>query len=130
MRNRNGDEGAGAAGRARAQEAQIDEELAHLGVAPELREQLAQRLGAMSRGLSAEAYAAALAGVALADAVRREQGEALERSLRDLDEIQRLLAAFGEELAKLDEALKVLSKAVQRLKPRQRAPAPRRRTLH
>ena len=54
---------------------------------------------------------------------------ALERSMGDLREIQRLLGAFGDEMRKLDEALRVLSAYVQRMRTKSRVPE-RSRTVH
>jgi hypothetical protein len=114
MRN-HGDGGAGGAARrpgGRQAIARVREELAQLGVGELARGELARRLAPMIRGLSSDAYAAALAGVALASSVHREQEDALRRTLRDLGEIQRLLGAFGEELCRLEEALRLLSRDV------------------
>lgn len=106
----------------------VREELAQLGVGEPARDELARRLAPMIRGLSDEAYAAALAGVALAHVVQRGQEDALRQSLRDLGEVQRLLGAFGEELCRLEEALRMLSREVQQERARA-APAQSRR-LH
>jgi hypothetical protein len=125
------DDGArGTGGRSAASEAvaRVRQELAQLGVGEAARQELARRLAPMIRGLSSEAYAAALAGAALAHAVQREQEEALRDALRDLGEVQRLLGAFGHELCRLDEALRMLSHEVQHGRV---APAlPERRRLH
>ena len=52
----------------------------------------------------------------------------VERSLRDVREVERLLGAFSGELEKLDEVLEVLAAYAQRMRPQ---PAKReRRTLH
>lgn len=121
-----GSAGAGGAGRGRgAAVARLRAELTQLGVTASALEPLARRLAPMIGGLSDEAYAAALAGVALAHAVHGEQEGALRRSVRELAEIERLLGAFGEELCRLDEALRLLSREVRR----DEAPAPPRR-LH
>jgi hypothetical protein len=95
--------------------ARVRAELAQLGVGQPLADELARRLAPMIRGLSSEAYAAALAGVALAHGV---QEDALRRSLRDLGEVQRLLGAFGEELCRLEEALRLLSREVKQSRVR------------
>jgi len=118
MREQDGDGTAGTSGggrsRAAAAVGRLREELAQLGVGEATLDALARRLAPMIRGLSDEGYAAALAGVALAHSVHRDQEGALRRSLRELAEIQRLLGAFGEELCRLDEALRTLSREVQR----------------
>lgn len=100
--------------------ARVRAELVQLGVGEPACEELARRLAPMIRGLPSEAYAAALAGAALTHGVQREQQDALRHSLRDLGEVQRLLAAFGEELCRLEEALRMLSREVQQ----NRAPVP------
>lgn len=133
MRERNGarsgGSGGGAGGRADAALGRIAEELAHLGVDAPARGTLARRLAAMIPGLSPEAYSAALAGVALAHSVHRGREDALRDSLRELGELQRLLGAFGEELARLDAALQRLSEALATSKGPRLAPA-RPRILH
>jgi hypothetical protein len=127
-----GDDGAGGTGGADGRSGgsaaveRVRAELAQLGVAESARDALARRLAPMIRGLSSEAYAAALAGVTLAHVHYREQEAALRRSLNDLGEIQRLLGAFGEELCRLDEALRMLSREGRS----RAAPPPRSRLLH
>jgi hypothetical protein len=100
--------------------ARIERDLARLGVSEVLREPLGRRLEALAPALSDEAYEAALAGAAAAQEVHQLTEESFQRTLRDYQEIQRLLGAFGGEMKKLDEALRVLSTYVQRM----RAPAP------
>lgn len=116
---------AGSAGNGTEAVARVRAELAQLGVDEPARNELARRLAPMIRGLSSEAYAAALAGVALAHGVQRGQEDALRRSLRDLGEVHRLLGAFGEELCRLEEALRMLSREVQEKRVRRTAPASR-----
>jgi len=130
MQDQGGDGVRGAGGRSAAVEAvaRVRQELAQLGVGESARDELARRLAPMIRGLSNEAYAAALAGAALAHAVRRDEEAALRQSLRELGEVERLLGAFGEELCRLDEALRMLSHEVQ--DGRVVAALPARRQLH
>jgi len=104
----------------RRERTRIRLDLERLGVADELRDELSRRLEALSNNLSEDAYDAALAGVALADALHREGAEAQRHRARDLGEIQRLLGAFSEEMRKLDEALQILSTYVQRMRSRTR----------
>ena len=104
----------------RRERARIRLDLERLGVADELRDELSRRLEALSNYLSEDAYDAALAGVARADALHREGAEAQRHRARDLGEIQRLLGAFSEEMRKLDEALQILSTYVQRMRSRTR----------
>jgi len=79
--------------------------------------------------LSEDAYRAALAGVAAAHDVHCLGEEGRERNARDYQEIQRLLATFSGEMKKLDEALRVLSTYVQRMRARTRSGEPKA-TLH
>lgn len=130
MQDQGGDGAQRAGGRPAGSEAvaRVRQELEQLGVGESARDELARRLAPMIRGLSSEAYAAALAGAALTHAVQREQEEALRQGLRDLGEVERLLGTFGKELCRLDEALRMLSHEVQ---DRRVAPAPPgRRQLH
>lgn len=103
--------------------------LEQLGVEGALRDALCRRLSALTTTPSEPLLRAALAGVAAAQELRRADEAALRRSARDLQEIQRLLAAFADEIAKLDEALRILSAYVQRMRMRVH-PLERRRILH
>jgi hypothetical protein len=108
---------------------QIERDLERLGVGAELRDALCRRLEPIAPTLSEDAYQAALAGVAAAHDVHRVGEAALERSMGDLREIQRLLGAFSEEMRKLDGALRVLSNYVQRMHTKRSVPA-RPRSVH
>jgi hypothetical protein len=108
---------------------QIELDLERLGVSAELRDALCRRLEPIAPALSEDAYQAALAGIAAAHDVHRVGEAALERSMGDLREIQRLLGAFSDEMKKLDEALRVLSTYVQRMRTKSSAPE-RPRTVH
>jgi len=61
--------------------------------------------------------------------VHRIGEEGRERNTRDYQEIQRLLAMFSGEMKKLDEALRVLSSYVQRMRTRAQPREPKA-TLH
>jgi len=91
-------------------------DLERLGVAPALSQSLSERLTAISRGLSSEAYEAMLSGVCLAFGIQGGTLEDLRKTARDLDEIQHLLNAFTGELRKLDEALETLAAYAVRLR--------------
>jgi hypothetical protein len=108
---------------------QIRRDLERLGVGEELRDALCRRLEPIAPTLSEDAYQAALAGIAAANDVHRVGEAALERSMGDLREIQRLLGAFSDEMRKLDEALRVLSTYVQRMRTKSSAPV-RPRSVH
>ena len=109
--------------------ARIEQDLEQLGVGPDLREALTNRLEALAPTLSEDAYRAALAGVAAAHDVHRIGEEGRERNTRDYQEIQRLLAMFSGEMKKLDEALRVLSSYVQRMRTRAQSREPKA-TVH
>jgi len=109
--------------------ARIERDLEQLGVGEPLRDALASRLEVLAPTLSEDAYQAALAGAAAAHDVHRLGEEGRARNERDYQEIQRLLATFSGEMKKLDEALRVLSGYVQRMRSRARAGEPKA-TLH
>ena len=70
----------------------------------------------MADRLHPEIYDAVLTGATLAYGEHRRSLGALQESVRDLGEIQTLLTAFGEELAKLDEALETLAAYTLRMR--------------
>ena len=109
--------------------ARIDADLERLGVGAPLRDALAGRLEALAPTLSEDAYQAALAGVAAAHDVHRLGEENRERSARDYQEIQRLLSVFSGEMKKLDEALRVLSNYVRRMRSQPQVREPKA-TVH
>ncbi len=102
-------------------------DLEERGVAAEFAEALAERLDRAADRLHPEVYDAVLTGVTLAYGEHRRSLEVLERSNRDLDEIQTLLSAFGEELQKLDEALETLAAYTLRMRSQS---VTRERLLH
>jgi hypothetical protein len=107
------------------------DELRRLGVAEAVCPELARRLAPLVRVLSPEFHAVALAGVSIAHRVHREREAALEGSIREITELQRLLCTFADELSKLDEALCALT--AQRENPdvaAVTATAPLQRRLH
>ena len=109
--------------------ARIEADLERLGVGEALRDALGSRLEALAPALSEDAYQAALAGVAAAHDVHRLGEAGRERSARDYEEIQRLLAMFSGEMKKLDEALRVLSNYVQQMRTRSQPGEPKA-TVH
>lgn len=102
----------------------IERDLERLGVAAATRDMLTERLVALAPTLSEVGYQAALAGALVAHDLHAESARHVERSVRDYQEIQRLLSIFGAEMKKLDEALRVLSSYVQRIRGRTRTPVP------
>ncbi len=112
----------------RNRRAQIQHDLARLGVATEACESLARRLEALEPTLSPDAYRAALTAAALAEGMHAQERQALQRSVRELREMERLLDAFSDEMRKLDEALQTLAAYVERM--RSQAPEAEPQTLH
>lgn len=108
----------------------IERDLAHLGVEAPLLDALAARLETIAPSLSEDAYRAALVGVVAAHDVHRLGEEGRERSARDYQEIQRLLAVFSGEMKKLDDALRVLSSYVQRMRTRPQPTREPKSTVH
>jgi hypothetical protein len=103
--------------------------LAAAGVAPEWAARLAPALAASQREIGRGSAPALIRGAALAVAMQAESQTQVERSLRDVREVERLLGAFSGELEKLDEVLEVLAAYAQRMRPQTPAGSPRR-TLH
>ncbi|CAG0983522.1 hypothetical protein MYXO_01996 [Myxococcaceae bacterium] len=102
-----------------AEVVELDElrrELERCGVSADLVERLAGDLTRLAGSLGPEATRGALAGVALASAAHRERTESFRRGREDLGEIERLMSAFASELAKVDEAVKLLSAFVGRIR--------------
>ena len=99
------------------------------GVSRDWAVRLAPRLAESQRELGRGAAPALIRGAALAMAIQAETQAQVERNLRDVREVERLLGAFTGELEKLDEVLEVLSAYAQRMRP-QNAASPPRRMLH
>ena len=104
---------------------ELRRELERRGVASDLAARLADDLAALGDSLTPEARLGAVKGVALASAVHRERTEAFRRWQEDLAEIERLMSAFASELKKVDEAVKILSAFVGRVRE-QTSPDPDR----
>ena len=98
------------------------------GVPPEWAPRLAAGIeplhGELGRG-SAEPL---LRAASMAVRIQAEAHAEVQRNLRDVKEVERLLGAFSGELEKLDEVLEVLSAYAQRMRAK---PARKpRHTLH
>ena len=96
------------------------------GIAPEWAARLAPSLAESQRELGRGTSPALIRGAALAMAVQLETQAEVERNLRDVREVERLLGAFTGELAKLDEVLEVLSAYAQRMRPQKPTGTPPR----
>ena len=93
----------------------IRADLENRGVSPGFSEPLAQRLEQLRSEPGSESYAAALEGAAAAYAAYRADAEQVEDRTRDVEEIQRLMQGFADELLKLEEGLRTISAYVLRM---------------
>ena len=91
-------------------------ELESLGVDTGFAEAIVPTLMELSAGGNDPTRSGFLAGVVAAYAVHRDAVERLRRSLREVNELGRLVDAFGGELEKLDEALRTLGAYVERMR--------------
>jgi len=102
-------------------------ELEARGLDPGFADALAERLATAAAEAHPEYVRGLRAGIAEAYAVHRDALERLRSSLRDVDEVGRLMSAFGGELEKLDEALRVLAAYLERMRAQSGAGASERR---
>jgi hypothetical protein len=102
--------------------------LVEAGVTSDLAERLALGLACRHRDLGRGTAAPLIQGAALAVELQATAQADVERSLRDVREVERLLGAFSGELEKLDEVLEVLAAYAQRMRAKPASPA--RRVLH
>jgi hypothetical protein len=94
-----------------------EERMVAAGISEEWAARLAPELAESQRELGRGTSSALIRGAVLAVAVQGESQAQMERSLRDVREVERLLGAFTGELAKLDEVLEVLAAYAQRMRP-------------
>jgi len=98
------------------------------GVSEEWAARLARRLEAQYLEQGPGSADALIQGAVTAAAVQAESHAWVERNMRDVKEVERLLGAFSGELEKLDEVLEVLAAYAQRMRTKpNRKP---RHTLH
>jgi len=98
------------------------------GVSTEWAGQLAERLDPALQDFSPAAADALIRGAVVAVEMQSDVYASIEKNMRDVKEVERLLGAFSGELEKLDEVLEVLSAYAQRMRNKPaRTP---RRTLH
>jgi len=116
------------AGREPARVEEWESRLVDLGVGGDWAARLAPRLSAQHAELGRGSALGLMQGAAIATEVQSEAQADVERNLRDVREVERLLGAFSGELEKLDEVLEVLSAYAQRMRA-QPARKPRH-TLH
>ncbi len=107
---------------------QWESRLVEEGVSSEWAGRLAEPLERHYRSLGRGSATMLIRGAAAAVETQTEVYADVERNLRDVREVERLLGAFSGELEKLDEVLEVLAAYAQRMRaqPARRA----RRTLH
>jgi len=105
-----------------------EQELIDAGVSPHWAPRLATRLEGLDGEFGQDSRAALLRAATVAVEVQSDVQADVERNLRDVREVERLLGAFTGELEKLDEVLNVLGAYAQRMRsqPVKRA----RQTLH
>jgi len=107
---------------------EIQAALEDRGVGPEFSRSVAQRLTPIVSQLEDDAYGAVLKAVAASYGVHDDDLRTLGQRTGDVDQIQRLMKGFVGELRKLEEAIRILSAYVTRM--RTRAVRQRPRSLH
>jgi hypothetical protein len=80
------------------------------------------------RKLGSGSASALILGATLTLGAQAEQQASVDRNLREVKEVERLLGAFSGELEKLDEVLEVLAAYAQRM--RTKPTKTERRVLH
>jgi hypothetical protein len=98
------------------------------GVSSESASRIAPQLALAYAELGRGSAAALVRGAALTAEVHASETADVERSMRDVREVERLLGAFSGELEKLDEVLVVLAAYAQRMRTKPGSPSSR--TLH
>jgi hypothetical protein len=105
-------------------EARLNDE----GVSAEWASPLARRLEPLHNEFGQGSAATLIRAAAAAVDVQSEVRAYVDRNMRDVKEVERLLGAFSGELEKLDEVLEVLAAYAQRMRNK---PAKKpRHTLH
>jgi len=103
----------------------IRRELEQRGVSPDLASALALRLEELVAALGTSSCQAVCAAALAASGAPRALDTPAARSANELDEIQRLMAAFVGELRKLDEALQILATYLARIREQAGGAGPR-----
>ena len=110
--------------------ADIRTELEQRGVAADFAESLAEKLELQLSRCDPAALEAALDAVGMAYSEENRAQTELSRSVRELQEVERLMGNFVGELSKLDEALEVLAAYVRRMRTHSSVGGERARMLH
>jgi len=95
---------------------EIRQDLERLEVPGEYREVLAQCVVEQLPALGEDRYQIFLAGLVAGLDAHKEAQQEIAGSMRDLQELERLMGAFAGELSKLDEVLEVLAAYVCRMR--------------
>lgn len=122
------DEATHRAQRAYVEPRRLDEWEARLvdeGVSSEWAPELARRLEPLHHELGHGSASTLIRAAAAAVEVHADAHAYVERNLRDVSEVERLLGAFSGELEKLDEVLEVLAAYAQRMRTK-----PSRKAAH
>jgi hypothetical protein len=98
-------------------------QLVDRGMASDWAIRLAPTLRAQQAELGQGSAAGLIRGAVLATEIQAEVQAYVERNMRDVREVERLLGAFSGELEKLDEVLEVLSAYAQRMRAKPSRPA-------
>jgi len=105
-----------------------EERLTDEGVSAEWAPPLARRLEGLHHEMGRGSATTLIRAAAAAVEVQSEARAYVERNMRDVKEVERLLGAFSGELEKLDEVLEVLAAYAQRM--RNKPAKKQRHTLH
>lgn len=113
----------------------IRADLERRGVSSDFSRRISEGLEPFTDELEPNVYEAVLSGVTMAYGVQRRRETGAPEAVRagsppsrsELDEMQRLMGEFGNELRKLDEALELLAAYLTRMRAQRPAGA---RTLH
>jgi hypothetical protein len=93
-----------------------EERLIELGVTESWASRIAEKLMPAQRKLGSGSASALILGATLTFGTQAEQQASVDRNLREVKEVERLLGAFSGELEKLDEVLEVLAAYAQRMR--------------
>lgn len=105
-----------------------EDRLLSMGVSENRANRLAEELKSAYLTLGPGSAPALLEGATLTFAAQADEQANVERNLREVKEVERLLGAFSGELEKLDEVLEVLAAYAQRMRAKPAKSS--RRVLH